>query len=112
MGNDLTTYGFWFWSGNLKGVLTMLGSLTEYHFLNEDLDAIENGLMGTNDEKNIWYDYKFSEKNNEVSFKLAYDDEETTELIHIRIHGSIELIEKVELLDRFQSLFKNLELRN
>ncbi len=103
-------YGFWFWSHKLKGILYMLAQLTKYELDEIKIDTIKYGLIDTNDELNQWTSYRFDGQKNNIEIELAYDAEESTDMIHIKIRTSITLKDKVEALDLFQSMFKELKL--
>ena len=106
--NQENEYGFWIWSNKLDPVLSMLAQIAEYDLWDEEREAIKIGLIGTNDEKNAWFDYVIKGKKHTIELKLAYDDEEGTDMIHLRIKTSMELKEKLETLNLFQSMFKEL----
>ena len=103
-------YGFWFWSDKLAGVLTMLSHLTDYKLDQEEIEFVKQELRGTNDEKNQWATYKLDGKANKMALAFAYDSEEGTDMIHIKIKTSADLKPKLEALDLFQCLFKQLDI--
>ena len=106
--NKSFKYGFWFWSNKLDPILSMLAYLAEYNLWDEEREVIKIGLNGTNDEKNIWFDYLIEGKMYSLGLKFAFDDEEETDMICISIETSIELKEKLESLNSFQCMFKEL----
>ena len=87
----------------------MIAELANYDMTQADLDAIKIGLIDTCDEKNNWFEYKLNGETYNVTLRLAYDDEEGTDMIHINIQTSFELEQKIQALDLFQSLFKQLD---
>lgn len=101
-------YGFWIWSNKLDPVLTMLSHIADYELTQEERGLIKEELQTTNDEKGIWSTYLLKGKQHEIELRLAYDDEEGTDMVHLKLVTSTELKEKLESLNLFQSLFKEL----
>ncbi len=112
MDNNITTYQFWLWTPKLNGVLAMLSELAKYELTQSDLDAISIGLVDTCDEKNNWFDYKFDGEKYSIMLRLAFDKEEGKDMTHIKIQTSIELEQKLQALDLFQSLFRQLDVES
>ncbi|TJZ49311.1 hypothetical protein FAZ15_22340 [Sphingobacterium olei] len=110
MFNKQIEYGFWFGSDKLVGVLTMLSYLIDYKIGEEEIKILKLELQGTNDEKNQWITHKLNGKLNSISLNLAYDDEEGSDMIHIKIKCSPNLKPQLEALNLFQTLFKNLDI--
>jgi predicted adenine nucleotide alpha hydrolase (AANH) superfamily ATPase len=108
--NNQFEYGFWFWTPKLNGILTMLSYISDYDYQEYELDAIQNELRNTNDEKEIWGTYSFIGRKHRLDFTFAYDDEEGEDMIHFKIKAPIELKEKLEMVNTFQSLFRELEI--
>ncbi len=103
-------YGFWFWSDKLLGVLTMLSHLAGCQIGTEELEYLKQELQGTNDEENRWISYNLNGSLNSIKLSLAYDAEEGNDMIHLKIQATEDLMPKLEALDLFQSLFKQLEV--
>ncbi|MEN8122108.1 MAG: hypothetical protein ABFS35_17295 [Bacteroidota bacterium] len=103
-----TKYGFWFWSKKLDPILSMLSHLANYEISKDEREGIKIGLSETDDEKDIWFDYHIKGKVENIELKLAYDNEERSDMVHIQIQTSNELKEKIELLNLFQSMFSEL----
>ena len=109
MGKEIE-YVFWFWSDKLVGILTMLSHLADYKINEEEIELIKQELRGTNDEKNQWTTYKLDGKSNNMSLTFAFDSEEGKDMIHIKIKTSQDLKPKLEALNLFQCLFKQLDI--
>lgn len=90
----------------------MLSELAKYQFSQDELEAIKVGLADTSDEINKWFEYKLHGESYEIKLKLAYDTEESPDMVHINIQTSVELEQKLEALNLFQCLFRQLELEN
>lgn len=103
-------YGFWFWSRKLDGIIRMLSYLSDYDIIEEEILSIELGLIGTSDEENIWTDYFLQGSKFKIDLRFSYDTEEGEDMIHIRIRTSDEIKDKIEMLNLFQCMFKNLEI--
>lgn len=103
-------YRFWFWSHKLDGILAMLTQLSVYELDDIELEFIKEGLIDTNDELDQWLDYPFAGKKHHLEIKLAYDEQEQSDMIHIQIETKLALKEKLEILNLFQCMFKKLEL--
>jgi hypothetical protein len=108
--NTEIEYGFWFWSDKLIGILTMLSKLAGYQLDKEEIDIIHQELRGTNDDKNLWLTYHFEGKLNIMKLYMAYVAEQSTDMIFIKISTSADLKPKLQALDLFQSIFKQLEV--
>ncbi|WP_196889860.1 hypothetical protein [Aureivirga sp. CE67] len=102
-------YGFWFWSHKLTGILTMLAELSKYDLDEIEIESIKYKLIGTNDEMNQWSNYRFEGESFTMDFQFAYDAEEKSDMIHILIKTDSILMEKLETLNLFQCMFKELE---
>jgi len=111
MENEIE-YQFWFWSHKLTGVISMLAILSKYELDKIELEAINHHLIGTNDELNQWTKYQLEGKKYNMGLKLAYDSEEKSDMIHIKIKTASVLMEKLEALNLFQCMFKKLDLEN
>lgn len=105
-------YRFWYWSDKFVGVLAMLSNLADYKLDNDEFNVIKQELRGTDDEKNQWTIYKLTGNAYNMTITMAYDAEEGTDMIHIRIKTSADLKPKLEALNLFQSLFKKLEIED
>ncbi|MVO09976.1 hypothetical protein GOQ30_12465 [Flavobacterium sp. TP390] len=103
-------YRFWFLSNKLIAIITMLSALVESKLTLEEIEYLKQEIRGTNDEKGLWTTYQLNGKLKNISLSLAYDGEEGNDMIHIRIITSADLKPKLEALDLFQALFKNLEV--
>jgi len=101
-------YGFWIWKNKLDPILSILSHLADYELSELERNAIRLELKDTNDEKGIWSDYILNGSQNKIKLKFAYDDEERTDMIHLRIETSIELKEKIEFMNFIQAMFKEL----
>ncbi|MCE7995650.1 MAG: hypothetical protein HEP71_26970 [Roseivirga sp.] len=101
-------YGFWIWSNKLNPVLSMLSHLADYQLSAEERDLIKEELATTNDEKGVWSHYVLKCQQYEIELSLAYDGEEGADMVHLKLLTSAELKEKLESLNLFQSLFKEL----
>ena len=102
-------YGFWFWSSKLEAIILMVAQLTDCKIVDGEIDVIKNELKNTNDQKGIWYSHQLNNSNNQLKIKLAYDDEEGMDMIHIRILTNVHLKTQLETLNLFQSLFSKIE---
>ncbi|MCZ4410662.1 hypothetical protein O3Q51_17735 [Cryomorphaceae bacterium 1068] len=105
-------YGFWFWSHKLTGILAMLAEFSKYDLDVVEIESIKRDLIGTNDELNQWVNYRFDGKNFKMEFQFAYDAEEKSDMIHMKIKTKSILKEKLEALNLFQCMFKELEIEN
>ena len=86
----------------------MISHLAEYDLWDEEREAIMLGLNGTNDEKVIWFDFLLKGNLYSIKLKFAYDDEEGPDMIHLGIETSHQLREKLESVNLFQSMFREL----
>jgi hypothetical protein len=102
------TYVFWIWSTKLNPVLSMLSYLADYNFSKEDREVIELELKTTNDEQNVWNEYILNGKKHTIQLRLANDSEEGSSMIHLELRTSKKLKQKLEALNLFQSIFKEL----
>ncbi len=107
--SEQCTYGFWFLQHKLDGILTMLERLIDYEMSPGEVQAIRLGLIGTNNEDDKWFEWQFQGASYTLDLELSYDDEES-DIICIHINTDDVLREQLELVDTFQSLFKDLEL--
>lgn len=105
----LFKYRFWFWSNKLNPILSMLAHLAGYDLDEVERQIIKEGLRGTNDEESFWYKFDFIGKEYSLKLEFAFDGEEGSEMIHIRIESPHELRGRLECLDLFQSMFKELK---
>jgi|GEM_PF-2781633 len=105
-------YGFWFWSHKLTGILTILSALSKYDLDDIEVEIIQTDLIGTNDELNQWTNYPLDGKDFKMELQFAYDAEEKTDMIHLKITTDLILKEKLEALDLFQGMLKKLELED
>lgn len=110
--NKTIDYGFWFWSHKLAGILAMLAQLSKYELDQIEVETIRHELIGTNDELNQWTNYQFAGQKFNLEIRLAYDAEEKPDMIHIRIKTEPALGEKLEALNLFQCMFRELEIEN
>ncbi|AHM59294.1 hypothetical protein D770_05135 [Flammeovirgaceae bacterium 311] len=106
----MVDYSFWFWSDKLKGILVLLASLVDYDLWDEEIESIKSALIGTNDESNIWTEYSMKGRKYSLGLKLAHDAEKRTDMIHISINATHIIQEKLEALNLFQSMVKELEI--
>lgn len=102
------SYSFWIWSKKIDAVIHMFSKLIQYEILEEELLAIKDDLKGTNDEKGFWSKYLIKGETYQIDFKFAYDAEEGSDMIHLKLETSKELEEKIAALDLFQSMFDEL----
>ncbi|HRG00997.1 MAG TPA: hypothetical protein PKZ75_07770 [Bacteroidia bacterium] len=112
MDKNLISYQFWFWTPKLEGILAMLAELAKYQISQDEIEAIKIGLVNTSDEKNNWFDYILYGETYKINLKLAYDTEEGPDMIHINIKTSFELEQKLQALNLFQSMFRQLDTAN
>jgi hypothetical protein len=105
-------YGFWFWSNKLNGILVILSQYAKYKLDEIEIETIRHNLIGTNNELDRWAHYCFDGSKYRIEMQFAYDDAENSDMIHIKLNSSTDLKEKFEILDLFQSTFKNLDLEN
>nr|WP_293303640.1 hypothetical protein [Allomuricauda sp.] len=105
-------YGFWFWSHKLKGILYMLAQLSNYNLEETEMESIKEALTGTNDELDLWAKKCFVGRQYHLDLQLAYDAEQKSEMIHIKLKTESGLKQKLEVLDLFQGMFKTLEMEN
>lgn len=101
-------YSFWIWTNKLNPILSILTHLIDYDLSDIERDVIKNELAGTNDEQNLWSDYQFTGIKHHLSLRLAYDAEEGSDLIHLRIETHKNLQNTIEAMNLFQSMFKEL----
>lgn len=73
-------------------------------------ELIRQKLRYTNDEENRWATYTFEDQRHQMTLFLAYDSEESPEIIHIKIKTVSDLKPKLEALDLFQCLFEQLDV--
>ena len=106
----MINYGFWVWSKKIKGVLLLLAALADYDLWDEELEVIKEGLIGTNDENNIWMEYPIKGKKYSLDLKLAYDAEEGNDMIHVGITAPDLLKDKLEALNLFQCMVMEIEI--
>lgn len=99
-------YNFWIWKDKLNPILDMFCLLVNYELMDGEREAINLELQDTNSELNNWGMYILKGTKHTINIKLAYDDEK--DLIYFDINTSYELKEKIECLDFFQGLFKEL----
>jgi hypothetical protein len=92
----------WILEGNLKPWLEIVASLCKYDFDQDDQDAISFGIIGTNVEKNQWYDYEFSGIFR-VLLQLAVDP--GSSVIFLKVQCSSELTPKIATVTEIASSF-------
>lgn len=107
MSNQIE-YGFWFWKENFPAILTMLAALSKYEIDEEEFEIIKQDLRGTNNDRNEFLNYTLNGKLYELKLRLAYDGD-NNDIAFITITTNKSLRDKLEALDLFQSLFRNLE---
>ena len=72
-------------------------------------EVIMAGLAGTSDEKGKWFEWQFLGKEHTIKMELAYEEEQPNMII-INVTTDDVLKEKLEAMNLFQCLFKELEL--
>jgi len=90
-----TTEGFWIFEQNLLPTLLILSHIVGYAFDEDEFTAIEYGLTGTSDEKNIWWTYQFiGDKTIDIRFAR---DEDNKDIIFIDLLFDKDLVGQVGL---------------
>lgn len=102
------SYGFWIWTTKLDSVLSMFSKLIDYEFWEGEKELIKSELRNTNDEKEIWSENFLEGKEYNLELNFAFDDNDR-DIIHIRLSTDSKLKEKIEALDLFQSIFRELK---
>ncbi|MES2767281.1 MAG: hypothetical protein V4642_15500 [Bacteroidota bacterium] len=102
-------YNFWFWSRKLKGILQLLSALVSYDFWEDEYEAIKVELKGTDVLQNIWISYPL-EGIETLKLQLASNEAGGSDIIYIKITAPKELIGKLEILNLFQTLVKDIEI--
>jgi hypothetical protein len=77
--------GFWIWRSNLFGILGIISDIDNFEFDQSQVDVIKEGLIGTSDEDERWFDYKFKTLNLKLSFDTGDND-----IIHIQLIGDLK----------------------
>lgn len=73
--NKTTTSNFWIFKENLIPCLLMLSRIVEYYdFENYELDKIKLGLLNTNIDEDLWFEYSFY-GTTKLTFKICNDEE-------------------------------------
>lgn len=88
----------------------MLAQLSNYNLEEAEVETIKETLTGTNDELDLWAKYCFDGRQYHLDLQLAYDAEQKSEMIHIKLKTDSGLKQKLEVLDLFQCMFKSLEM--
>ena len=89
------TKDFWIFKQNLLPTLLIFSHLVGYDFDDDDLNAIEYGLTGTSNEKNIWWSYQLV-GDRTINLRFAYD-EENNDIIFFRLSFDKDLCGQVDL---------------
>ncbi len=79
----------WLFKDNLQAFLTVLSWLASYDIAPDELAVIEDGVRGTDADKNQWYDFEFAGKKR-VKFSLAIDP--GTSVVHVRLDAPADLV--------------------
>ena len=100
-------YGFWFWKEQLTLIISTIAIIIGYDLEKEEIDLIKEELRGTNDEKKHWGSYLFYGKEKRLLIQLAYDGEEGSDMIHIRIPAEGKFLIQLETLNLIQSILND-----
>jgi len=89
--------GFWVWSTDFNHLLKEYSIICGTNLTEKEYSQILEKIENTNDELNHWIDYSIKGIF-ELKMRLAYDGEEKSDMIHLRIQGPIEIKEKIEVI--------------
>lgn len=87
---------FWIFQKNLYSTLLILSEVIGYDIDDDDFNAIDYGLQGTSDEKNIWWYYQLI-GDHTIYLQLA-KDEENTDIVFIQLTFEEQLSKQVNLV--------------
>ena len=100
-------YQFWSQKSKFDSIFLMFSSLIDYEMWIEEKEAIQVELMGTNNDMAKWGSYVLKGKPYTINLKFAFDSDDS-DIVHFEVLTQMELAEKIEMLDLFQSLFSHL----
>jgi hypothetical protein len=76
MGASGTTHG-WVWQENVRPLLEMVAYLAAYRLDQSDLDAVAVGLVSSDADAEVWFEYPLGEDPQvKLSFAAAHDGDE------------------------------------
>ena len=81
--SQFESVGFWIWHRNLTPGLLILADVISYDLDQSEIDAIQLGIEGTSEQRDVWYDYKFV-CNSTLSFDFALNEEDL-DMIFIKL---------------------------
>lgn len=90
----------WLWTENLRPLLEILSSLVSYGFDDLDWTAIEAGIVGTDSETSVWFEYPLAAATVHIAHELGAE-----EMVSVRIDG-VEGRPEIELLDDIMREYK------
>ena len=93
----------WILEENLKPWLEIVASFCEYDFDQNDLDAINFGIVGTDVENNRWFDYEFSE-GFRVLLQMALDP--GSSVIFLKVECPSELTPRILTATEIASYYR------
>ncbi|MDF7815206.1 hypothetical protein P1X16_27745 [Hymenobacter sp. YC55] len=101
-------YGFWIWKQKLTAVLTMLALAVDTSLGEEEIEAINYSLLGTNEGRPEWAEYIF-DSTSRLQLQLALDEDDP-EMVHLVVTGPVEIWERLKLIDAIQAAFSFMRL--
>jgi hypothetical protein len=106
-----TTKDFWIFRQNLLPALLIISQIINYDLDDDDFNAIGYGLVGTSDEKNVWWTYQFT-GDYMIDLRFACDEEDK-EIIFIQLSFDEDLGGQVDLtifvVQEFNLQYKHLK---
>ncbi len=75
----------WIWHENLFRCLTLAANSAGVGFVEQDWSAIRQGLSGTSDLTDTWFEYVLSRGEHRLLIAIALDDGDTsTGIVHLK----------------------------
>ena len=79
----------WIFEDNLAAFLVVLGWITDYDCAFDDWEVIQHGVLHSDKESNIWYDYEFPSRIS-ATFQIAKDHGSGVVFLRLAIPDEIE----------------------
>lgn len=80
-----------------------MASLCKYDYGEDDFDAVRFGIMGTDVEKERWFDYEFSGAD-KVLLQIALDP--GSSVVFLRVRCLTELLSKISVATKIASYYR------
>lgn len=75
----------WIWTANLRPVLVELCILTGCRFDDSDWVAVEHGMLGTDSEAGLWFEYPLGQIRVTAAFEPG-----AAEMVRVKVEGARE----------------------